>query len=751
MTQPESFYAGNGRQWSFIDTPGLDSVPGKSEQAMILRKVLLQRGISGADEAKNFMEPSLAELHDPFLMKDMRVAAERIRTAIEKKEHILVYGDYDVDGTTAVSILLSFFRRHGADCSFYIPDRVDEGYGVSPAAVALIGADETDLMITVDCGITAGPAIEAIQAAHAVRGRRIDIIVSDHHQLHEGTFPACLAVLNPHRPDCPYPFKPLCGTGIAFKIVDAVCRLGATSAQRIDPDSAERTDPASNAEKDAPGALQQCGPVAEEALDWIDLAALATIADIVDLNGENRAIASLGIARMNVEPNIGLSRLMAVAGMKPGTMDAGKVGFSIAPRLNAAGRMGDASRAVRLLTTGDGDEADTLARDLEKANQTRQQTQEDIFRQAVDSIRQDPVNRSRKVLVVWGDGWHHGVIGIVASKLVELFHKPVFVMAVADGEAIGSGRSVEGYHLFEALESVTGVLKRFGGHAQAGGVTLDIGGVESFTEQINRHADLHMDDACRTPVLRISAELQSSALTMATAKTLMRLEPFGQGNKPPVFITRGLIVTDASATSDGRHLKLKFKADDRQIEAISFGDGPLLPHLSPGMALDAAYVLERNEWMGRESLKMRIVDLRMTEGEAARNAFMLKTASKLESLDCDEEWLYNEIKQSGHDPERLIPTPSDYGAVYRHLAKREMKGLSRTDLFLTSRRIFPSDGAFGWLKLFIALLVFDELGLLSFTLNPDDTYDIACDPSPEKVDLTESGLVQLLGAVTDAF
>lgn len=718
MTLPESLYTGNGRDWNFIDTPELEQMPGKTAQAMMLRKVLVQRGIADAAVAKRFLEPAVDQLLDPFLMKDMRIAAERLSLAIDRRERILIYGDYDVDGTTAVSILLSFLRRHQADCDFYIPDRVDEGYGVSPAAVEVIGADDTDLMITVDCGITAGAQIAAIRAAHAARGRNIDIVVSDHHQLHEGTFPECLAVLNPHRPDDDYPFKPLCGTGIAYKLVDAVCRI---RQDGISP------------------------------MDWVDLAALATIADIVDLGGENRVIAALGIARMNEAPNPGLSMLMKVAGMKPGAIDAMRVGFSLAPRLNAAGRMGDASRAVRLLTTEDVDAAERMARELEQANQERQQTQEEIFRQAVEAIRLDPANRSRKVLAVWGDGWHHGVIGIVASKLVELFHKPVFVMAVADGEAIGSGRSVEGYHLFEALESVTGVLKRFGGHAQAGGVTLDISDVDSFIEQINRHADRHMDEACRRPVLRISAELPDSVLTLQSAKSLLKLEPCGQGNKPPVFVTRGLVLDDVSATSDGRHLKLRFRGGDRLIEAISFGDGALREHLSPGMKLDAAYVLERNEWMGRESLKMRIVDLRMPADELERNAFLLKTASKLESLDCDEEWLYNEIKHSGLIPERLFPTPADYGAVYRVLSRKPMNGVTRIDLFPAARRIFPSDGDCGWLKLFISLLVFDEMGLASFTLNPDDTYDIACVPTPDKVDLSESGLVQLLTAVMDAF
>lgn len=719
MIQAESFFTGNGKLWQYVDTPNIETIPGKNESALVLRKVLQQRGIMDAKDASAFMEPTLSGLHDPFEMMGMRQAAARIKTAIETQQKILVYGDYDVDGTTAVSILLSFFRKMKANADFYIPDRVDEGYGISAAAVELIGSGDIDLLITVDCGITAGALISRIQEMHTARGRAIDIIVTDHHQIHEDSYPVCLAVVNPHQPGDNYPYKALCGAGIAFKMVDAL------------------------------GRLMNLPNVHEE---YLDLAALATIADIVDLSGENRIIAKYGIEQMNTGKHLGISKLVEVSGSKPGTLDAMRVGFSLAPRVNAAGRMGDASRAVKLLISEDITEATQLANSLEQVNVSRQKAQETIYQEAVQMIKSDAEVRNNKVLVIWGDGWHHGVIGIVASKLVEQFHKPSFVFAISDGEAIGSGRSVEGYHLFDALASMADMLTRFGGHEQAGGVTLSRTNLDEFRRRINMHADQNLTPASMVQTLVLSANLEESFIRLTTAKALLKLEPFGQGNRIPLFSARDLLITEVFNTSDGKHLRLKFQCAGDLVEGISFGDGALMPYLSAGMKVDAAFALERNLWMGKESLKLRIVDMRLPIEKARKNMYFLKTASKLECLDCDEEWLYNDIKHSGMEPRTLMPSLDEYAGIYRWIGKRSLSGVSKAELFKMADRIPPINGnQVNYLKLFVALLVFDELELLRFTLNPDETYEIICEPSPVKVDLMDSGLVQLLTAVLDAF
>ncbi len=710
------FYTGEGSRWrtaGLEDTTGL--TPAKNER-MALSAILRRRGIDQDGEAA-FLNPSLDNLHDPFLLEGMSRTVDRIIAAIGGNQKMLVYGDYDVDGTTAVSILMNFFHDIGYAASFYIPDRADEGYGISEAAVAKIISSPIDVLITVDCGITAKRQVDAIRDGRKAAGRPIDIIITDHHQSDAESLPDAHACINPHLPGSAYPFKSLCGAGIAWKIVHAVAgRIGR-------PELAMRS---------------------------IDLAALATIADIVELTGENRIIAHFGLEKMNRDPNTGLAALHAVSGGKPGVIDASRVGFNMAPRINAAGRMGDASRAVSLMTTRNHEKARKLAELLDAANKSRQEVQEAVFLASLEIASGRPAFSSEPVLVVWGAGWHHGVIGIVASKLVERFHKPAFVLTVTDGEAVGSGRSIEGYDLFGAISSQSALLKRFGGHAQAGGLSLAAENLETFREGINRHAGSRITSDMQLPAVDLEAELGTELLTVSFSRELAALEPTGQGNRPPMFLIRDVRIAEFMTLSEGRHIRLKLQKDGLSFPCVGFGHGRLTEHLQSDERVDVAGWLELNEWQGQTSLQFRLGDMRLAQAARQQNRFMHEAVRRFESLDCDGDWLYNGINLSGLPKEAFFPSRNDMIAVFRHFCKMPEKTCHIDELFRLSRILTDASGApLGFFRMMASLMVFDELGLFSLTLQPDGRYCLHRVEDAEKVDLEDSELLQFLQEIAD--
>lgn len=707
----DSLYTGSLKRWIIEDGNG-ECPLACDEYPAFFRRLLYQRGIETREDMDRFLAPDVNHLHDPFLMQGMDRAAERVARAIEQHESVLVYGDYDVDGVTATSILVRFLRRAGLQPEFYIPDRLEEGYGISDASVDAVCEAGYDLMITVDCGITASEQAEALLNRSLEAGKPLDIIITDHHQCHEGRLPQTYAILNPHLPDCAYPFKFLCGAGIALKLVQAVgILMGNPEAYK----------------------------------DYLDLAALATIADIVDLTGENRVITRLGLEKMNRDCCLGLRALMDTSGVSRGTLDSRQVSFILAPRVNAAGRMGDAKRAVRLFTTDDPAEARTIAEDLNRTNSLRQEVQDNIFNQAVRMIEADEDFQKSRVTIAWGEGWHHGVVGIVASKLVDRYHKPAFVFSIEDGMAVGSGRSIPGYNLFQCMSSQSELLVKFGGHEQAGGLTLPAGNLPAFKEGVNRHAAENMTEEMAGPVLEIHGILEPGDITMANARRLSLLEPFGQGNPVPVLLVKGVDVADKRLIGDGKHLRLKLRTGGNVVDAVFFGQGELEKYIRTGDRLDIAFQLGIHVWQGTEYLQVRILDMRMDEKTVASNRFLVEAARRFELLDCDFDWLYNGINNQLVKADDITVQRDDLAAVYRYVMKHGIDRMSMTDLFWYARLIADESGRkMNYYKLMLSLLIFDELQLMDFSIREDGSYRLQKYENTGKVNLEESELFAYL-------
>jgi len=707
----ENIYTGGAKRWIINDNAGEPLFSGSEYPAFFLR-LLRQRGVKSREDIESFLAPGPQDLHDPFLMNGMESAAKRIARAIERRESVLVYGDYDVDGVAATSILVDFLKKSGLEPEFYIPDRTEEGYGISDMAVDVISRSSYDLMITVDCGITARDQTDAIQRKRLESGKPLDIIVTDHHQCQEELYPQVLAILNPHLPDCTYPYKNLCGAGIALKLVQAVGRL-----------------------LDMPDAF----------LDYIDLAALATIADIVDLTGENRVIASLGLKKMKNDCCLGIRALMDAAGVTAATLDSRKVAFMLAPRVNAAGRMGDAKRAVRLFTTRDPDEARAVAEELNRTNTLRQEVQDAIFNQAVMMIESDEKYKNSLVTVAWGEGWHHGVVGIVASKLVERYHRPAFVFSIEDGMAVGSGRSVPGYNLFRCMSSQSSLLTKFGGHELAGGLTLPAENLPAFREGVNRHAAENMPEGALEPSLDVNCIMEPDEITVQNARLLNLLEPFGQGNPVPVLMVRGVRITDKRRVGDGRHLRLKFSGGNGDVDAVFFGQGDLERYIRTGDRMDIAFNMGINVWQGTEYLQLKILDMRMDEETVARNRFLMEAARRFELLDCDFEWLYNGINNQLVKADDITVHRNDLAAVYRYVMKHDVDRMSVADMFWHARAIADEFNVrMNYYKMMLSLLIFDELQLMDFSVQEDGSYRLRKYENTGKVNLEDSELFTYL-------
>jgi single-stranded-DNA-specific exonuclease len=709
----ENLFIGNCRNWIKASRPDADHILSTDfDIPESILRLMIQRGINAHEEIEAFINPSLERLHDPFLLDGMDCAVDRILRAISDHEKVLIYGDYDVDGVSATSILVHFFKNQGVDISFYIPDRVDEGYGISDAAVDYIIENGFDLVITVDCGITARFQVEAIYERSSAQNKRIELIITDHHQCHEGLVPDALAVINPHIPDSSYPFKQLCGAGIALKLVQAVgIRLNQPDAYRA----------------------------------YLDLAALATIADVVDLKCENRIIVKYGLEKIKQDSCLGISSLLAVAGGGNDAVDSFKISYMIAPRVNAAGRMGDAKRAVALFTTSDCVEAARLAKELDQTNVYRQEVQDDIFKQAISRIENDSSYARDKVIVVWGEGWHHGVIGIVASKLVDRYHKPAFVLSIEGDKAVGSGRSIEGFNLFHCMEALSSLLIKFGGHSLAGGLTVMTEDIAYLRTRINAYAENIITDEMILSAITINDELEYADINLKTAKALSRLEPFGQGNPIPIFMLRGVTLEDKKLIGNGKHLRLKLGLNQMAVDGVYFGKGDFEPYLQLGDRMDIVFNLEVNCWQGREYLQLRLLDIRLEEPLVRKNRFLMEAARRFECLDCDNQWLYNGIIEKVIKKDDILVSRDDLIVVYKYIMRQAIEQLRIADLFHHARIIERETGkTINFYKLILALFIFDELELISFSLNPDGSYKLSRYQDTKKVSLDQSELYAYL-------
>jgi single-stranded-DNA-specific exonuclease len=541
----------------------------------VTARLLCIRGLGDADVARRFLSPTLDDLLDPFMLTDMAAAVDRILTAIAQRDRIAIHGDYDVDGITSTVILRRALELLGADVTHFIPERMRDGYGLQPASLDRLHADGVRVVISVDCGI------RAVEAAEHARRLGLDLIITDHHEP-DVELPRAMAVINPKRHDCQYPDKNLAGVGVALKLVHALCaRTGRTSWL-----------PA-----------------------FVKVAAIGTLADVVPLTGENRIIAKLGLSMLSRGPHkVGLRSLLDVCGLTGKDIDSYHIGFVLAPRVNAAGRMSTPDIAARLLLASDeamAAEARQLAEQLDAENIRRQQEEAEIVAEARKAVESDLEVGSRTVIVVAGEGWHRGVIGIVASKLVDAFHRPAIVISTDNGVAHGSCRSIPSFNMLAALESCGQVMTRFGGHKQAAGLTMETARIRELRSRVNEFADACLQPDDLRPRLWIDGALGFRGIDERVASELTTLAPFGAGNPRPIFHTSGVEIVDGPRRVKERHLKMAFRQDGRIMRGIAWRaserEGFVTEHRT---AIDLAFSLEQDMWNGERYLQLSIADFR---------------------------------------------------------------------------------------------------------------------------------------------
>jgi single-stranded-DNA-specific exonuclease len=538
-------------------------------------RLLVQRGLGYPAEAAHFLKPSLDHLHDPFRLADMRPAVERIEAAVARGERIAIHGDYDVDGISSTVILRRCLEMLGGQVVHFIPERLKDGYGLQPATIERLHGEGVHVVVSVDCGI------RGMEAARRARDLGLDLIITDHHEP-DGVLPGALAVINPKRRDCPYPDKHLAGVGVALKLVQALLdRAGRTRA--------------------LPG--------------FIKIAALGTLADVVPLVGENRVIARFGLEQLSRGPHkVGLRALLEASGLTGRTIDSYHVGFVIAPRVNAAGRMSTPDIATRLLLASDealADEARALAAQLNDENLRRQQEEASIVAAARAVVEQDPDVGSRTVLVVAGENWHRGVIGIVASKLVDAFHRPAVVLSIEGDVAHGSCRSIRSFDMLGGLDACAPMLLRYGGHKAAAGLAVETARIKEFRRRLNDHADALLGPDDLRPRLRIDEPLSLAAITPRLAAQVASLAPFGAGNPRPVFSATAVDITDGPRRLKDKHYKMAVRHAGKVMRAIAWRGTERYGFLEeqPGR-VDLAFSLEQNYYNGETYIELSVCDVR---------------------------------------------------------------------------------------------------------------------------------------------
>ncbi len=537
-----------------VDPQTVEALARDLDVTEVTASVLARRGYDNSQAAESFLAAALPG-HDPLLLGDMEAAVARIRAAVAKETRICVHGDYDVDGICATALAVLFLRELGADVSWHLPSRFEEGYGVSRDTIGRLADDGVGLLVTVDCGIT---AIEEVAEA---KSRGLDVVVTDHHRPGE-QLPDCPVVAT--RPST-YPFPELCGTGVVYKLGEAL--LG----------------------PDHPAVRRN-----------LDLVALATIADVVPLVDENRALAAAGLRALASTRRPGLQALMRSAGVDPAVVDSGSVGFRLAPRINAAGRLGRPDVALELVLTDDADEARRHADLLEELNRERQAVEERILREAVAAVDEMPEQRRRHHgYVLWNEDWHEGVIGIVASRLVERFHRPVVLITRSHDSWKGSGRSIASFDLHGALAACSTNLERFGGHRAAAGLSIDGSKIEAFAEDFAQHADAHLELSDLFEVVALDAVVSAQDLTLELAEELARLAPFGLGNPEPTLLVPATEAVAPATVGDGKHLRFRVRQHGRDAgSAIAFGQGAQIDRLRSAGRFDVAFRLKENHWNG---------------------------------------------------------------------------------------------------------------------------------------------------------
>ena len=637
----------------------------------LVSAVLASRGIDTAEEAAAFLEHEQRLTYSPFLMADMDKAAERVQQALTNGERIAVFGDYDVDGITATCILVDYLRSRGADVLHYIPRRIEDGYGLSCDAIEGLHRQGARLLITVDCGIT---GVEEVDFANSLG---MDVVITDHHECKE-VLPAAAAVVDPHRPDCPYPFKHLAGCGVALKL-----------------------------------ALALGGPDREEALfsRYCTLAAVGTVADVMQMSGENRTIVSRGLAAIEHSDFIGLHALLKEAGLSGREITSVQIGFVLAPRINAAGRMGAADKAAELLLCTDPAEAERMARDLCALNRERQNVEQTIYSQAEEMIARLP-DRDRSALVLESSRWHQGVVGIVASRLSEKYSRPSFMIHLNGATGKGSCRSWGGFNLFAALESCKDLLLGFGGHELAAGFTIKEENIPAFRARMNEYARSFRGGAAPVSVLDVDVVItHPSAVTLEELEALSALEPYGSGNARPVFCLLGATLLRTQNVGQNRHLKLRLGKGSAQFDGIFFSTVAEDCGCKAGDRVDAAFYLQVNEFRGSRTLQLQMVDLRPSLCASGREQDSLTLA------DCCADCSPLAAKEA----RRLLPTRDQFAAAWRFLERTVPDGGLTTGYLPLLRQLAAELGRTEpFPRAAVCLSVFAERGLLTMERQEDD-------------------------------
>lgn len=662
-----------------VSEEDVEELAKKAGISKLLAKIFLGREIQDVDYIRKFLNPCLEELHNPYLLKDMNKAVERILTAIDKGERILIYGDYDVDGVTSTSILYDFLLSIKAKVDYFIPDRLEEGYGLSIGAIdRIFTRSRVELVITVDCGVTAFDEVDYLIERDA------DVIITDHHECKE-SLPRAFAVINPCRHDCTYPFKDLAGVGVTFKLIEAI-------AEKMNLES-----------------------VTER---YLDLVALGTVADVVPLSGENRIIVKNGLDIIEKTSNIGLRSIIKVAGIEGRKITSSIISFMLAPRVNAAGRIGDAGRAVKLLTTDDEEEAMSLAKELDELNRYRQDSEMEILKEVENIINTNIDLEKEKVIVVSGPGWHHGIIGIVASKITEKYNRPCILISAEEDVGKGSGRSIEGFNIFKALEYCEPLLERYGGHELAAGLTLKTQYVEEFRHRINDFAGFVLEPSIMIPKIKIDACIAKEYLTLDGVRELEMLAPFGANNPVPVFALYDYKINEIRTVGQDKHIKLRLSSKDFAVDAIGFNKGELVNVYNEDDVVDIACSVDVNVWNGYENVQLIIKDIKGSSETLMENNYYFSLDKcidfEYEYSDNDINIIFSKIKQTeqGRDIAGVIEQALKAGgpvAVF-------VNSLNSLKMLLCDMGKLPETTGY---NLFYSEYEMDDINKLYIIVNPD--------------------------------
>lgn len=683
------------KQWQ-VAAPCPEGQRGLEELGLppLLAGLLAARGMTDRSEVRRLLSPEAEPIPDPMLLRDMDRAAARVRQALEKEELIAVYGDYDVDGITSTCLLTQFLSARGGRVVPYIPSRLGEGYGLNPEAVHALSEQGVGLIITVDCGIT------AVEETALAAELGMDVVITDHHACKAGLPPAA-AVVDPHRPDCSYPFKGLAGVGVALMLAMAVAAPGERSA------------------------------VFDE---YCDLAAVGTVADVMPMTGANRAIVSLGLKRLDPPRRLGLAALLRCAGLADKPATSVSVGYTLAPRINASGRMGRAEVAVELFLTRDPARAEELAVLLCELNRERQGIESEIFRQCVQCLTDRP---QQDAIVLAGDQWHQGVVGIVASRLAEKYACPCFMICLDGGMGKGSCRSWGNINLFELLSSCDGLLENFGGHTLAAGFTVKEENIPALARALRRLVAERRRERDLPSVLEVDMAVSPRHLTVEAVEALDLLEPCGTGNPRPVFLLRGAQVHTMAQVGRGRHLKLRLESRGIPLDAIYFSSQGTELGLTPGCRVDVAFYPQINDFRGVRSVQLQVVDLRLAPSRAQLERAIYDKYSRGEDLTTEEARF-------------LLPSRGDFVGLYRWL-ERQATGctvvedtparIARAVSRATRQREVPA-------RTMLCLEVLEERGLISLNRRTDRVQITLCHVE-NKVDLEASEIIKRLRAILE--